>query len=139
MKIKFSSGQSSPLQPVQVPAEGAEEEILDEEEAASNDVVVPIPADFRMEESSQELMNSLCTTVYKHGDDRTKARAMLCSVFFKSINDQFYAARDTMLMSHLQVPLPGRPAQSWTITRNSITAAPNQGCRLPDGKADHRR
>ena len=90
------------VQPVQVPAEGAEEEILEDEEV-SNDVVVAIPADFRMEESSQELMESLCTTVFKHGDDRTKARAMLCSVFFKSIHDQFHAARDTMLMSHLQV------------------------------------
>ena len=90
------------MQAVQVPVEGAEEENLDEEENV-NEVVVLIPRDFRMEENSQDLINALCTTVYKHGDERTKARAMLCSVFFKCIHDQFYAARDTMLMSHLQV------------------------------------
>lgn len=91
------------VQAIHVPEEGAEEENLDEEEPTGD--VSLIPADFHMEESCHALMDSLCSTViYKHGDERTKARALLCSIFFKCIHDDFYTARDMMLMSHLQVP-----------------------------------
>ena len=31
---------------------------------------------------------------------------MLCSIFFKALRDDFYTARDMMLMSHLQVGCP---------------------------------
>lgn len=89
------------LQAIKVGEEGAEEELLDEEENTGGPL--PVPADFTMEESCRELMDSLCRTIYKHGDERTKARAMLCSIFFRAIHDDFYAARDMMLMSHLQV------------------------------------
>ena len=90
------------MQAIHVPEEGAEEENLDEEEATGD--VPLIPADFQMDESCHALMDSLCSTViYKHGDERTKARALLCSIFFKCIHDDFYTARDMMLMSHLQV------------------------------------
>lgn len=71
----------------------------------SGPLVLRIPADFTMEESCDELLNSLCATIYRYADERTKARAMLCSIFFKAIHGDFYVARDMMLMSHLQVSI----------------------------------
>lgn len=92
------------MQTIQVPKEGAEEETLDEDEEPAGGPTIPIPRDFRMDQSCQELIDRLCATIYKYGDERTKARAMLCSIFFACIHDDFYTARDMMLMSHLQVP-----------------------------------
>lgn len=44
----------------------------------------------------------LCVLVYHHGDERTKARTMLCHVYHESQKGAFFRARDMLLMSHLQ-------------------------------------
>ncbi|GAB6028732.1 Eukaryotic translation initiation factor 3 subunit C [Chamberlinius hualienensis] len=54
-------------------------------------------------ENSKDLMNRLCKYIYgKDNTDRIRTRAMLCEIFHRALHDNWYEARDLMLMSHLQ-------------------------------------
>jgi len=45
---------------------------------------------------------ALTQFIFKHGDERMKTRALLCSVFHHALHDRFYRARDLFLISHIQ-------------------------------------
>ena len=47
-------------------------------------------------------MEDLVSFVFKHGEERTKTRALLCSVFHHALHDRYYQARDMFLISHVQ-------------------------------------
>jgi translation initiation factor 3 subunit C len=47
-------------------------------------------------------LNEMCQFIFKNGDERTKTRALLCSVFHHALHDRFYKARDLFLISHIQ-------------------------------------
>jgi len=54
-------------------------------------------------ETSRDIIDKLCKYIYsKDSTDRLRTRAILCHIYHHAIHDSWYAARDLMLMSHLQ-------------------------------------
>lgn len=49
-----------------------------------------------------DLVNILSTYLFANSDGIHRARAMLCQIYFLALHDDYYKARDMMLMSHLQ-------------------------------------
>jgi translation initiation factor 3 subunit C len=47
------------------------------------------------------LIQTLCNYLFKFSDGIIRARAMLCQIYFLALHDNYYRARDLMLMSHL--------------------------------------
>ena len=47
-------------------------------------------------------LEELCQFIFKHGDDRSRTRALLCSVYHHALHDRFHRARDMFLISHIQ-------------------------------------
>ncbi|KAL4875451.1 eukaryotic translation initiation factor 3 subunit 8 N-terminus-domain-containing protein [Aspergillus karnatakaensis] len=50
---------------------------------------------------AQDLVHTLCNYLFKNSDGILRARAMLSQIYFLALHDQYYRARDLMLMSHL--------------------------------------
>ncbi|KAH8879888.1 eukaryotic translation initiation factor 3 subunit C [Thozetella sp. PMI_491] len=49
-----------------------------------------------------QLVNTLSTYLFTNSEGIIRARAMLCQIYFLALHDEYYKARDMMLMSHLQ-------------------------------------
>ena len=55
------------------------------------------------EETSTQKMDKFCKYIYaKDSTDRLRTRAILCHIYHHAIHDNWFEARDLMLMSHLQ-------------------------------------
>lgn len=49
-----------------------------------------------------ELVNIISNYLFANSEGYHRARAMLCHIYFQALHDDYYKARDMMLMSHLQ-------------------------------------
>ncbi|KAF1953662.1 eukaryotic translation initiation factor 3 subunit C [Byssothecium circinans] len=56
----------------------------------------------KISNDTASLVQTLCTYLFQHSEGIIRARAMLCQIYFLALHDQYYKARDMMLMSHLQ-------------------------------------
>ena len=61
------------------------------------------PEENKVAIEARSLIDGLCKYIYaKDSTDRIRTKAILCQIYYYSIHDLWYDARNLMLMSHLQ-------------------------------------
>ncbi|CAK7234369.1 Translation initiation factor 3 subunit c [Sporothrix eucalyptigena] len=66
------------------------------------------------------LLNALCGYLFANSEGIIRARAMLCQIYFLALHDDYYRARDMMLMSHLQETINSFDVQSQILYNRTL-------------------
>ncbi|CAK7218071.1 Translation initiation factor 3 subunit c [Sporothrix curviconia] len=66
------------------------------------------------------LLNALCGYLFTNSEGIIRARAMLCQIYFLALHDDYYRARDMMLMSHLQETINSFDVQSQILFNRTL-------------------
>ncbi|TDZ37024.1 Eukaryotic translation initiation factor 3 subunit C [Colletotrichum spinosum] len=69
---------------------------------------------------ASNLVNVLCNYLFNNAEGILRARAMLCQVYFLALHDEYYKARDMMLMSHLQENIPNFDVTSQILYNRTL-------------------
>lgn len=72
------------------------------------------------ETSNDDLVQILCTYLFNHSSDIIRARAYLCQVYYFALHDQYYRARDMLLMSHLQETIANFPINTQILYNRTL-------------------
>jgi len=67
------------------------------------------------------LVSVLCSYLFTHSEGILRARAMLCQVYYLALHDQYYRARDMMLMSHLQETIGNFDVNTQILFNRTLT------------------
>ena len=66
------------------------------------------------------LVQTLSTFLFRHSADIIRARAYLCQVYYFALHDQYYKARDMLLMSHLQETIANFPVNTQILFNRTL-------------------
>ncbi|KAI8960405.1 eukaryotic translation initiation factor 3 subunit C [Daldinia sp. FL1419] len=87
----------------------------------------PVPADVESTitprgsiSGATNLLNVLCNYLFINSDGIIRARAMLCQIYFLALHDEYYKARDMMLMSHLQETIGSFDVQTQILYNRTL-------------------
>ncbi|EPE02161.1 eukaryotic translation initiation factor 3 [Ophiostoma piceae UAMH 11346] len=67
-----------------------------------------------------DALSVLCGYLFSNDDGIIRARAMLCEIYFLALHDDYYRARDMMLMSHLQETINSFDVQSQILFNRTL-------------------
>ncbi|KAK3679160.1 Translation initiation factor 3 subunit c [Recurvomyces mirabilis] len=69
----------------------------------------------------QDLVQVLAVYLFNKSEGILRGRAMLCQIYFLSLHDQYYKARDMMLMSHLQDTIASFDVNTQILFNRTLT------------------
>jgi len=67
------------------------------------------------------LVETLATYLFRHAEGIHRGRAMLCQIYYLALHDQYYKARDMMLMSHLQETIGSFDVNTQILYNRTLT------------------